>query len=446
MPNMIGIRREDKNQWERRVPLIPSHMRELRLEQGLSFVVQPSPIRIFRDEDYRLEGITVEEPLSRCGVVLAIKEIPLPLIEPDKTYLLFSHTIKGQSHNMPMLRRFMERGCTLIDYEKIADDLNRRLVFFGKQAGEAGMVDTLWALGVKLDAEGLSNPFSRLLQMYHYTSLTEAKEEIADVAHAVRTEGLPEALVPFICGFTGYGHVSQGAQEIYDLLPAEDVPAEKFAGFLKKRNFSAHRVYKIVFREEHMVRPRSSRRLFELADYYEHPEEYEPLLESYLPHLTVLVNGIYWAPRYPRFVSKAFIRELYASTPRPRLRVIGDISCEVGGGVELTVKATDASNPVFTYDPETGVARDGFEGRGPVVMAVDNLPAEISLESSVFFSQALKPFLPALAQTDYRNPFESLELPPPIKKAMILHRGRLTPDFLYLQEFLEYAPDKEASH
>jgi alpha-aminoadipic semialdehyde synthase len=114
--------------------------------------------------------------------------------------------------------------------------------------------------------------------------------------------------------------------------------------------------------------------------------------------------------------------------------------------VEFTVKATDASDPVFTYDPETDTARDGFEGRGPVVMAVDNLPAEISLESSVFFSQALKPFIPALARTDFRNPFESIELPPPIKKAMILHRGRLTPGYLYLQKFLDSAPDKEASH
>jgi alanine dehydrogenase len=446
MFNLIGIRREDKNQWERRVPLIPSHMRELRAEQGLSFVVQPSPIRIFRDEDYRLEGIPVEETLSPCAVILAIKEIPLHLIEQDKAYLLFSHTIKAQAHNMPMLRRFMDKGCTLIDYEKITDDMNRRLVFFGKQAGQAGMVDTLWALGAKLDAEGQANPFSELLQMYHYTSLTEAKEEIADVAHHIRTEGLPESLVPFIGGFTGYGHVSQGAQEIYDLLPTEDIPAEKFAGFLKQRNFSAHRVYKVVFREEHMVRPKNPHRLFELADYYDHPEEYEPLLESYLPHLTLLVNGIYWAPRYPRFVSKAFIRELYASAERPRLRVIGDISCDVDGGVEFTVKATDASNPVFTYDPEADAALDGFRGRGPVVMAVDNLPAEISLESSVFFSQALKPYIPALARADFRGAFEAIELPPAIKKAMILHGGRLTPAYRYLQAALDGAADKEASH
>ena len=101
---------------------------------------------------------------------------------------------------------------------------------------------------------------------------------------------------------------------------------------------------------------------------------------------------------------------------------------------------------VFTYDPATDTARDGFEGRGPVVMAVDNLPAEISLESSVFFSQALKPFLPALSRADFGSGFESLELPPPIKKAMILHRGRLTPGYLYLQKFLDSTPDKEVSH
>ena len=446
MLNTIGVRREDKNPWERRVPLIPSHMRDLGHEQGLEFRVQPSPIRIFRDEDFRLEGIPVEESLSPCQVVLAVKEIPIPLLEPGKTYLFFSHTIKGQAHNMPMLRRLMELGCTLIDYEKITDEQGRRLLFFGRQAGQAGMVDSLWALGQKLAGEGTPNPFSSLLQMYHYTSLVEAKEEIAEVAHRIRTEGLSDEIVPFICGFTGYGHVSQGAQEIYDLLPMEEVPAERFAAFLRGRNFSAHRVYKTVFREEHMVRPRSPRHLFELADYYEHPQDYEPLLESYLPHLILLVNGIYWAPQYPRFVTKRFIRELYAAESQPRLRVIGDISCDVEGGVEITVRSTDPAAPVFTYDPETDGAVDGFVARGPAVLAVDNLPAEISLESSVFFSQGLKPYIPALAKTDFQQPFESLELPLPLRKAVILHRGELTPSFSYLRSFVEASGGKDHDH
>jgi alpha-aminoadipic semialdehyde synthase len=445
MSNVIGVRREDKSPWERRVPLIPSHMRDLRQEHGLSFIVQPSAIRIFRDEDYRMEGVPVEESLSPCSVILAVKEIPIPLLEAGKTYLFFSHTIKGQSHNMPMLRRLMELGCTLLDYEKITDEQSRRLLFFGRQAGQAGMIDSLWALGRKLEAEGRTSPFAGLLQTYHYTSLVEAKEEIAEVAHAIRTDGLPEALVPFICGFTGYGHVSQGAQEIFDLLPMEEVTPERFGSFLRQKNYSAHRVYKTVFREEHLVRPRDPRRLFELKDYYESPAAYEPLLEAYLPHLTLLLNGIYWAPAYPRFLSKAYLREAYAASGQPRLRVVGDISCDVEGGIEATLHSTSQSDPVFIYDPVTDTARPGFEGRGPAIMAVDNLPAEIPLESSVFFSQALKGFLPALAKADFALD-EGASLPAPLRRAMILCRGRLTPSFEYLREFLDRESRPEDPH
>jgi len=446
MPNVIGVRREDKNPWERRVPLIPSHMRDLRQEHGLSFVVQPSSIRIFRDEDYRMEGVPVDESLSHCSIVLAVKEVPLPLLEAGKTYLFFSHTIKGQARNMPMLRRLMELGCTLFDYEKITDEQNRRLLFFGRQAGQAGMIDCLWALGRKLEVEGTPSPFAGLLQTYHYTSLVEAKEEIAEAAHVIRTDGLPDSLVPLICGFTGYGHVSQGAQEIFDLLPMEEVPPERFGSFLRQKNYSAHRVYKTVFREEHLVRPRGQRRLFELKDYYENPAEYEPLLEAYLPHLTLVVNGIYWAPAYPRFITKAFLKELYEAPGQPRLRVIGDISCDIQGGVDATLHSTDPADPVFVYDPAADEARPGFEGRGPAVMAVDNLPAEIPLESSVFFSQALKAFLPALAKADLGGDEPSPDLPAPLRRALILHRGRLTPSYEYLREFLNKEPLPENPH
>ncbi|MDD8025813.1 MAG: hypothetical protein PHI34_04815, partial [Acidobacteriota bacterium] len=357
-----------------------------------------------------------------------------------------SHTIKGQTHNMPMLRRLMELGCTLIDYEKITDDQNRRLLFFGRQAGQAGMVDTLWALGRKLDAEGTANPFSGLLQTYHYTSLVEAKEEIAEVAHSIRTDGLPESLVPFICGFMGYGHVSQGAQEIFDLLPMEEVPPERFGSFLRQKNYSTHRVYKTVFREEHLVRPRNPQRLFELRDYYENPAAYEPLLEAYLPHLTLLLNGIYWAPAYPRFVRKAYIRDLFGAPGQPRLRVVADISCDVEGGIEITAHATDQADPVFVYETAADAVRPGFEGRGPAVMAVDNLPAEIPLESSVFFSQALKAYIPFLAKADFSRDEGACDLPAPLKRAMILCRGRLTPAFEYLRACLDREPSREERH
>ena len=49
----IGIRREDKNEWERRVPLVPADLQVLRKDPNLDFIIQPSPIRVFGDEEFR---------------------------------------------------------------------------------------------------------------------------------------------------------------------------------------------------------------------------------------------------------------------------------------------------------------------------------------------------------------------------------------------------------
>ena len=106
MSTSIGIRREDKNKWERRVPLTPQAVARL-VAAGYDVVVQPSTVRIFDDEQYRQAGATVAEDLSGCGLVLAVKEIPPHLIDGPRAYLFFSHTIKGQAHNMPLLRRVL---------------------------------------------------------------------------------------------------------------------------------------------------------------------------------------------------------------------------------------------------------------------------------------------------------------------------------------------------
>ena len=39
MAPIIGIRREDKNKWERRVPLTPSHIKELKHAHDIDFIV-----------------------------------------------------------------------------------------------------------------------------------------------------------------------------------------------------------------------------------------------------------------------------------------------------------------------------------------------------------------------------------------------------------------------
>ncbi len=227
--NIIGIRREDKNKWERRVPITPDHVRELLDEEELRILVQPSPIRALSEEDYAAAGAIVQEDLSEADVIVAVKEVPIDLLQAGKTYLFFSHTIKGQDYNMPLLRRLMELECQLIDYERIVDDRNRRLIAFGEYAGIAGMVDTLTALGQRLDWEGITTPFSDLRQTYTYENLTAAQEAVSLVGQRIVKEGLPEQLSPLVIGIAGYGNVSRGAQAILDLLPIREINPEELA-------------------------------------------------------------------------------------------------------------------------------------------------------------------------------------------------------------------------
>jgi alpha-aminoadipic semialdehyde synthase len=255
----IGIRREDKSRWERRVPVTPEDARRLKEEHGIEVWVQPSPIRVFAEEEFIQAGATVQEDLSPCPVVLAVKEIPEDLFEPGKAYVFFAHVVKGQPYNMPMLRKILDLGCTLIDYEKIADDQGRRLIFFGRHAGLAGMVETLWALGRRLDWEGVPNPFSELRHTYEYKDLAECKEAISLVGEQLKAEGLPKSVGPIVCAITGYGNVARGVWEILDLLPVEEVEPQDLAALAEGSDDDGHAIYKVVFKEEHTVHPERDR-------------------------------------------------------------------------------------------------------------------------------------------------------------------------------------------
>ena len=435
MANTIGIRREDKSEWEHRVPVTPHDAADLQ-QAGINIVVQTSPIRAFDDQEFAAAGVPVQEDLSACSLILGIKEMPKDIFEPGKAYVFFAHVIKGQPYNMDMLRRLLELGCTLVDYERIVDDQNRRLIFFGWHAGVAGMIDTLWALGRRLAWEGIPNPLDGLRQTLAYRDLDQVRVALAEARARIETEGLPEAVTPLVIGVAGYGNVSRGAQEMLDLLPVIEIDPEEVPALVSGGDYSRHHIYKAVFYERHLVEPLATGAPFELQDYYDHPEKYRGVFESYLPYLNVVVNAIYWTERYPRLVTKEGLKALFAG-PHPRLRVIGDISCDVEGAIEATVKATEPGDPLYVYNPPDGSIVDGHEGRGVVIMAVDILPSELPREASADFSRVLKPYIPALARCDLGASLQDLDLPPEIKRAVIAHRGRLAPEYEYIYEYLE---------
>ncbi len=429
------IRAEDKNHWERRAPLVPEDLREIINETGASAFVEKSGKRFFGEDQYAAAGAGSCVGMADGDVILGVKEIPVEKILDNKTYVFFSHTIKGQKDNMPLLQRIIEGGSTLIDYERITDAEGRRLIYFGPYAGDAGAIDLLSLMGEHWAKQGLDTPFAQVRRAHQYESVKAACEHLAGIGGRIQKNGLPRQLCPFTIGILGYGSVSGGAQQIFDRLPTERISADEINDWVGRDRGDRHTVYLTVFKEQDLVRPRSDGAVFDLQEYYNHPERYESRFDRFLPSFTLLVNAVYWEKRYPRFVTWAGLKRMAESTPTPKLSGIADITCDTHGSIECNVKSTDSDMPAYRVDPAAGTIEDGHLGEGIVLLAVDNLPCELPRDSSAFFSNQLRPFVSGLLSADYGSSLEASGLPPEVKRAVIVYNGQLTPDYEYLNRY-----------
>jgi alpha-aminoadipic semialdehyde synthase len=430
----IGIRDENKYKMERRVAITPDCAEKLIRNYGLQIDVLQSQKRIFTDNEYAKVGCKIVDDLEETPVIFGVKEIPLSDLRQNKVYVFFSHVIKGQKYNMPMLQKMMNLQNTLIDYEKITDEQNRRLIFFGRHAGLAGMVNTLWSLGLRLKHLGISNPFEVLRQTYTYSSLEEIENVLKTISKDIQLHGLPKELTPLTVGITGYGNVSNGAQYILDLLPVTEITPDELLQLSNQNTISNKTIYKVVFKEEHIAKRKNGEK-FILQDFFDKPELFEGTFLQYIEHLTVLTHCSYWDNRYERLVTKQKLKELHEKN-KQKLLVIGDISCDPHGGIEATHIGTEIENPIFVYDPMNDKPVFGHKGDGILIMSVDILPSELPREASISFSNALFDFIEPIAACDYNTSFENIILPEPIKKALILLNGKLTPDYQYLKKYL----------
>jgi len=431
----IGIRIEDKYEMERRVAIIPSHVNDI-ISTNINFVVESSEKRVFKDAEYQKAGAEITNNLKSADIIFGVKEMPIDFFEDNKTYLFFSHTIKGQDYNMPLLKRMIEKKVNLIEYERITDESGKRLIFFGRYAGIAGMINSFWSYGQRNKVLGTDTAFSSLKQSHKYSSLNEAKDALRLVASEIKANGIPQELAPLTIGITGYGNVARGAQEIIDLFDNIEITPNELLKLREDGNFDNKTIYKIIFKEEHISKPKNTAAKFELQHYYNNPQEYDNNFEQYVSEISILMNCMYWSPEYPRIITKDFLAKLFKN-PNNKLLIIGDVTCDPDGSIESTHIGTYIEDPVFVYNPETREPSMGFEGDGLLTMAVDILPSELPREASIGFSEALFPFVKELTETDFTLPFNKLVIPAPFKRALILHNGEFTPDYKYMENFVK---------
>ena len=89
---VVGIRREEKNKWERRCSITPNEV-EYLVNNKVKVVVQPSNTRCFSNAEFIRAGATISESLEECDIIFGVKEVPIPNLIPNKTYFCFIHTI-----------------------------------------------------------------------------------------------------------------------------------------------------------------------------------------------------------------------------------------------------------------------------------------------------------------------------------------------------------------
>ena len=128
------------------------------------------------------------------------------------------------------------------------------------------------------------------------------------------------------------------------------------------------------------------------------------------------------------------LRTLYSANPDSRLSVIGDLSCDIKGTIEITKKTTSSSEPAFVYDPISGKISNDLSDNGIAVMAIDNLPCEFPKESSMEFAEQVRNFVYQVAAHGITDITNHNAIPGVIRNAVVTQNGRLTRRFKYLKK------------
>lgn len=396
----FGIIKERKNPPDRRVVFSPNELTKLKqLYHEASVVVESSDIRIFSDSEYKNMGITVADDVSDSDVLFGVKEVPVDDLIPNKAYFFFSHTIKKQPHNRKLLQAILEKNIDLYDHETIVDELDRRLIGFGKYAGMVGVYNGIRAFGIK----------------FELFKLPKAETLAGKEALIMHLKRITMPALKFVV--TGTGKVGSGAKEILDAIKVKEIAVDNY---LTKKY--AQPVY--VQLDVLEYNKRIDGQVLDFKDFVNHPEEYTSDFERFTKVSDIYFAGHFHASKAPMILTREML-----NASDCKLKVVADISCDVGGPIACTLRSSTIAEPIYGYFPLEDKEVDVFHPASVAVMAVDNLPCEIPKDASEGFGeQFMEHVIPAFFNGDKDGI---------LKRAKITENGKLTERFSYLQDYVD---------
>ena len=396
----FGIIRERKNPPDRRVVLTPEACAQVVAKfKNAKIIVEPSPIRVFANKEYKSMGLNVASEMENCDVLIGVKEVPIDQLIPNKQYFFFSHTIKKQPYNRNLLKAILDNNIQLYDHEVITNSNRQRLVAFGRYAGIVGAYNGFRAYGLKFD----------LYQLPKAETLADRQALISELGQL----RLPNMKILL----TGRGRVGNGAKEMLDGMGLRKV---KVSDYLSKTFYEP--VYCQIDASEYNKRKDGVRG--NKADFFAHPGEYKSNFFRFAEVTDFYIAGHFYGDGAPYLFTREDVKH-----PNFHIKVVADVSCDIDGPVATTIRPSTIADPIYGYCPITESEIDFKNPKAIAVMAVDNLPCELPRDASVGFGDAfVKNVIPAFFNGDKDDVLE---------RARMTKDGKLTKSYAYLQDYVD---------
>jgi saccharopine dehydrogenase (NAD+, L-lysine forming) len=397
----LGLIREGKTPPDKRVAFTPLQAEEIEQRfPHVKIVCQQSEVRCFKDGEYKELDMEIVSDVSDCDILMGIKEVPIPNLMAEKTYLFFSHTLKKQPYNRKLLQEVLKKKIRLIDYETLKDNQGNRLVAFGRFAGIVGAFNGLWTYGKRFQLFDLRRAFECF--------------DVNDLKLELRKVKLPAIKIVL----TGAGRVGKGAMETLDTAGIRKVSATDFL----TQSFNEP-VYTQLSSADYHIRIKGGH--FNREEFHLHPEEYRSRFSDFTKVADMLLAGAFWNPTAP----KLFTREDMLAKDF-KIKVIADITCDINGSIPSTKKASTIIEPLYDYNAQSDSTLPPLSDPANItVMAVDNLPCELPRSASEEFGRDLidRILKPLLVEDT-----EGI-----IAHATMAEDGKLTQRFSYLQDYVD---------
>ena len=395
----FALLKERKVSGDKRVLFSPAQLSGvIKKYRQHEFVVESSPTRCFTDKEYTDLEIKVTSNISDADILLGIKEVPIKDLIKGKTYFFFSHTTKKQPHNKEYLRGLKNKNITFFDYENFTDTNHRRLVAFGKSAGQIGAYHAIRTYGIKHHLFKLPNPYQ-----------CDTLEELVFFASNV-------SLPPVKIVTTGTGNVGKGIADFFEHVGIQKVNPLDFLN-----NQSQKAIFTQLGKKEYLKDGKNQE--FNIKNFIANPGAYQSDFIKYAKHADVFVAGHYYHKNMPMFFKP---KELLS--PEFKINTIADISCDIGVPLPTCIRVSTPKNPIYGYHKLTGKETDFLKEESIAVMAVDNLPCELPKTSSIDFGNQFTTNILPYMGNDLNHPV--------IQKACVLQQGVFTKRYEYLNGFL----------